>query len=168
MTPPRGIEMSALSSTCLSASSIGRPCSNGRVCPYCTFTYPDLEAFNEKRPPGSSRNSKRPSASVSAVLTPTSGAVNRTWARRIGVPLSEASTRPRIRPVPVFICRGPPSPGGIIIGSPPVDCDSMKICCARAGEALAANTIVNITGAKHRIVMQSASVSASVLHRLAT
>ena len=45
-----------------------------------------------------------------------SGAVSRTCARRIGVPVSEASTRPTIRPVPVFICRRS-AEARIIIGS---------------------------------------------------
>ena len=108
MTLPRGMLMSALSRLCLSANSIGLPDSNGRVCPYCTLTKPDLLACSVKRPAGSSRNSKRPSASVSAAFGATSEPEMRTCARRIGPVPSLASTRPRRRPVPVLNVRGPP------------------------------------------------------------
>ena len=127
MTLPRGIAMSALSSTCLSASSIGRPCSNGRVWPYCTLTKPDFDAFSVKRPPAV-RGTRSALAVGERGLDAISGAVSRTCARRSGPPVSVETTRPRIRPVPVFSCRGPPRPG-IIIGSPADWAASIKICC---------------------------------------
>ena len=84
-------------------------------------TKPDFETLTLKRPAGRSRNSKRPCASVSAVLVPMSGPLIRTCARRTPVPVSMAMTRPRRLLVPVLawrpggsICSGPPSPPGPI------------------------------------------------------
>jgi hypothetical protein len=44
MTPPRGIEKSTFSNTWASASSMGRPGSNGRRWPYCMLTKPAFDA----------------------------------------------------------------------------------------------------------------------------
>jgi hypothetical protein len=113
ITLPRGIAMSALSIVCASASSIDLPASNGRVCPYCTLTNPDLVAATVKRPAGSWVNSYRPSASVSIVFAAISGPVTRTVTRRTGWPVSADRIRPRMRPVPVLRLRGPPIPGSM-------------------------------------------------------
>jgi hypothetical protein len=80
-----------------------------------------------KRPAGRSLNANRPSASVSAIFMPISCAVTRTCARRTGAPVSAATTRPAIRPVPVLTWPRPPNPG-IIMGSPAVCALSMKTC----------------------------------------
>ena len=101
-TLPRGSAKSALSITCASASSIGLPDSNGRVCPNCIDTKPDFEALRVKRPDGQVAELVAPLRVGQRRLDPMSGPLMRTCARRTGVPVSLATTRPRTRPVPVF------------------------------------------------------------------